>query len=287
MRFGSLLVTLGVVLALATPATAARLFGITNADPTGNAEFLRIDTATGAATSQFTFSVGAGNNTFALTHHASDGRFALLVREATGATALGLLDAQTQQLQVVALTGLPGLGPKPAGLTYDPLGDRLLLSFDPDGGNAESDVAEVSLAGATLNTAANLAADMDALGFRATTGQLIGYDPNNIGAQRVFEITGLFGAPASNTIGTPPNRGDVSELAIDPVDGTTFVIGFDAGGGFLSRLDGDTSYVDIGSFGTSLQVGGIAFLAPEPAALSVGAGLALLGGLSRRRDRQA
>jgi len=243
--------------AIASVTAAETLYGVTAATPAGDVDLVKVNTTTGQATTLASVSVGAGNTIAELAYHPTDGRL-VSAGIVSGSESLILIDPVTAQLSTVTIVGLAGIDPSVAGIEYDAGGSRLLVSYSDDGSQNEDRVAEVGLDGTVASSTTDFTPDIDALGYRTTTSDLLGFDLNALSAQRVFTISGLFGAPSVVTIGSPPFRSDVGDTALDS-SGVVYVNGFGGGGGFLVRLDSDTTYVDLGAYNASAQLTGLAF----------------------------
>lgn len=243
--------------ALASVAGAETLFGVTTATPAGSVDLVEIDTSTGQATLHATLAIGAGNAIQQLAWVPSAARL-VAAGTVSGGNALIRIDPTNGQVTTAPLVGLPGSNPIVAGIEFDAAGNRLLVSFADDGSAFEDRVAEVALDGTVGSVTSAFTSDMDALGYRAPTATLLGFDLNAVTSQKVFAITGLFASPGVATIGSPSARSDVGDVALDAA-GVVYVNGWGAGGGFLLRLDSDTSWVTLGTYGASSQVRGIAF----------------------------
>ena len=256
-------VLLHSLLCIPIMVSASQLYGVTAADSFGNVDFVSIDSGTGQTTFDFQFNVGAGNQVGAMTYHPSSGRF-ITVSRLTSGNALGFIDSAAQSFSTVNIVGLPGTVPIISGIAQDMSTNQLFVSFAEDGSNAEDRIAQLALDGTVMAYTSDIANDIDALGFRSTTNQLLGFDLNANSDQRIFDITGLFASPSVNTIATPPRNNDIGDVALDPDTGVIFTNGFNAAGGSLLRLDGDTTYLTVGDYGATRQINGIAFV-PLPA----------------------
>lgn len=252
-------VLLHFLLCIPIAVSASQLYGVTAADSFGNVDFVSINSGTGQTTFDFQFNVGAGNQVGAMTYHPSSGRFITASRLISG-NALGFIDSTAQSFSTVNIVGLPGTVPTISGIAWDMGTNQLLVSFAEDGSNSEDRIAQLALDGTVIAYTSDIANDIDALGFRSTTNQLLGFDLNARNSQRVFDITGLFTSPNVSTIATPPRNNDVGDVALDPDTGVIFANGFDAAGGSLLRLDEDTTYFTVGDYGAIRQINGIAFM---------------------------
>jgi hypothetical protein len=248
--------TLVLALAFVVPAVpAASLYGVTGTDDLGDVDVVLVDPASGLATLLFTVNVGPGNSIGSLAYHATTGTFLTVLADVDVAR----IDPVLRTVSAVDLDPLPGSDPNASGIVYDTAHDRIVMCFADDGSFAEDCVAEITLDGSVPEAALDIADDIDAIGFDPVDGNLLGVDFNATTDQRVFHIAGLFDEPSLSTIATPEARGDVGDIAVEPETGTIYVCGFSDDGGMLLRLTDTFEWEDLGDFGASRQLVGLAF----------------------------
>ncbi|MEQ8318195.1 MAG: GC-type dockerin domain-anchored protein [Phycisphaerales bacterium] len=242
----------GVILASATIAFAsARMVGVT-----ADGQVVEIDIDTGVATPLF--SIGQGGP---LAFDPTTQRLVLKLND-DAATELVFIDPVSGVASPpVGLSGLPPMFENVATVDYAGESGRYVLTAGPTGTVFEDRLVLVDSTGAVLDTSDDLGlGDNDGVVWDDLNSRLVVHDYNaSDGLPPVAAIDDPFGTPTYMLLATPPFRSNVGDSAIDPRTGRLYTTGFDSSGGFLVEVL-DTSYADIGAFGTSEQVVGIAFV---------------------------
>ena len=242
---------LAIISSASRASDSARLIGITR-----GGQVVEIDVDTGASTPLFTLDQG-GSLAFdpALRRLVlklgddADSQF-VFIDPVSGAASppIGIsgLPPDFENVATIGYSGQAGMYVLPAGPTGTVFEDRLVLIDD---------------AGVVQDVSVPLGlGDNDGLAWDDLNGRIVVHDYNaSDGFPRVAAVEDPFGVPMITALAEPPSRGDVGDSAIDPITGRLFTSGFDSSGGFLVEVL-ESSYVDIGPFGTSEQVVGIAFV---------------------------
>ncbi len=229
----------------------AQLVGVT-----ADGQVVDIDVDTGAATPLFSIDQGGP-----LAFDPTTQRLVMKLND-DAATELVFIDPVGGFASPpVGLSGLPPMFENVATVDYAGESGRYVLTAGPTGTVFEDRLVLVDTTGAVLDVSDDLGlGDNDGVVWDDLNSRLVVHDYNAAdGLPPVASVDDPFGTPTVMLLASPPFRGDVGDSAIDPQTGRLFTTGFDSSGGFLVEVL-DSSYVDIGAFGTSEQVVGIAFV---------------------------
>ena len=240
------------ILATATITFAsARMVGIT-----ADGQIVEIDIDTGAATPLFSIDQGGP-----LAFDRTTQRLVMKLND-DAATELVFIDPVTGLASPpVGLSGLPPMFENVATVDFAGESGRYVLTAGPTGTVFEDRLVLVDSMGAVLDVSGDLGlGDNDGVVWDDLNSRLVVHDYNAAdGLPPVATVDDPFGTPMVMLLASPPFRSNVGDSAIDPRTGRLFTTGFDSSGGFLVEVL-DSSYADIGPFGTSEQVVGIAFV---------------------------
>ena len=229
----------------------AQLIGITR-----DGQVVDIDIDTGAATPLFTVDGGG-----ALAFDPATQRLVLKLGDDADSQLVFIDPTTGQASPPVGITGLPPDFENVATVGYSGQPGMYVLPAGPTGTVFEDRLVLVDDAGVVQDVSVALGlGDNDGLAWDDLNARIVVHDYNaSDGFPRVAAVQDPFGVPMITALAEPPSRSDVGDSAIDPFTGRLFTSGFDSSGGFLVEVL-DSSYVDIGSFGTAEQVVGIAFV---------------------------
>jgi hypothetical protein len=260
---------------LSVSTAKAELYGIGHGISADT--FYQIDTSTGAATPLFSFGNAGTTLTYALTYDPVSNKY--LTVQATGLTQTALIeiDAVTQTAAAVA-HGIPGTAFE--GIEYMPSLGGTVVSY----GNSTTATGKLALLNSSYslinNNPSTGITDGDTL-FLDSTGALNLLDSNNpYGGWQRNTITNPFGAISINVNGASnPFTGTDFDLAWKADEAKLFLTRQTS----LARIVGPNNIFSVGSYGSGIQITGIAVgpPIPEPTVISAFGAAALF--VRRRR----
>jgi hypothetical protein len=240
---------------------AEQLYGITFIDGARVASLVSIDTATGATAPILTIGIPSPYVPETMAYHAASGQFVIVLSgpDYHDDFALMRLNPYSGWTTIAPVSGFPPEEQKLHGIEYCADDESLLITFGSTGTHLENRLACVSLDGEALAMTPDLGVgDIDYLAWPDANENVVLFDPNKDLFPRLLSLADPFGSPIFSVYADPPYTKNLGDAAISTTDLSLYTIRYDGSGGSLEKLVGN-SYVNVGPFGASEQVVGIAF----------------------------